>query len=186
MEPLLTQAASLLPRGATCCVVGYGCTSASAHIGPDRISERICEGVDTPAVTNPVSALKAACRHLGVHKLGLISPYVQSVSEKLQSVLQEAGIDITHFASFDEPVEERVVRISPHAIQQAALDIGKRDGCDAVFLSCTNLRTLDIIAAVEAEIGKPVLSSNQVLAWHLGQLGGFGGPEGDFGRLFSV
>ena len=45
-------------------------------------------------------------------------------------------------------------------------------GCDAVFLSCTNLRTLNVIPEIEARIGKPVLSSNQVLAWHLLRLAG--------------
>jgi maleate isomerase len=185
MEPVLTHAASLLPRGATCTAVGYGCTSASAHIGSARIAVRIQEGVDTPAVTEPVSALIAACRHLDIQRLGLISPYVASVSEQLITVLQEAGIEITSFASFEEPVEERVVRIAPDALEQAALDMGRRDDCDALFLSCTNLRTLDVIGPVEAQTGKPVLSSNQVLAWHLGVLGGFssGGPQ--FGRLFA-
>ena len=36
-----------------------------------------------------------------------------------------------------------------------------------IFISCTNLNTLPIIKEIENEIGKPVLSSNQVLAWHM-------------------
>jgi maleate isomerase len=185
MEPELTKAASLLPRGAQCLAVGYGCTSAAAHIGPARIATRIQAGVDTPTVTEPVSALIAACRHLGVRRLGLISPYIASVSDRLRSVLQDAKIEVTHFASFEEPVEERVVRIAPQSVEHAALEIGRRTDCDAIFLSCTNLRTLDVIASVEAKIGKPVFSSNQVLAWHLGLLGGFASGDAEFGQLFT-
>jgi maleate isomerase len=36
---------------------------------------------------------------------------------------------------------------------------------EAVFLSCTNLPTYDVIATLEREIGKPVLTANQVTMW---------------------
>jgi maleate isomerase len=43
---------------------------------------------------------------------------------------------------------------------------------DGLFLSCTNLRTLDVIAPLEEKLKMPVLSSNLVLAWHLSQIAG--------------
>lgn len=182
METKLTAAASLLPRGARFAAVGYGCTSASAEFGSDRVADLIGAGVQTPHVSDPVVALIAACRKLGVSNIGLVSPYVASVSDKLRAVLLSAGIKVTAFESFEEPIEDRVVRIAPASIQAAATQMGRTDACDAVFLSCTNLRTLDIINDAETQIAKPVLSSNQVLAWHLAQLAGFGdsikGPGG--------
>jgi maleate isomerase len=36
---------------------------------------------------------------------------------------------------------------------------------EAVFVSCTNLATYDVIAPLEAELGKPVLTANQVTMW---------------------
>jgi len=63
-----------------------------------------------------------------------------------------------------------VARIAPDSIMAAARQAAR--GADAVFLSCTNLRTLDVIDALEAELGIPVLSSNQVLAWHMAQATG--------------
>nr|MBA3251536.1 Asp/Glu racemase [Geodermatophilaceae bacterium] len=36
---------------------------------------------------------------------------------------------------------------------------------EAVFVSCTNLPTYDVIAPLEAELGKPVLTANQVTLW---------------------
>jgi len=57
---------------------------------------------------------------------------------------------------------------------------------DAIFLSCTNLRTLDVIAPIEERIGKPVLSSNLVLSWHMCRLAQIGQmPEG-FGKLMRT
>jgi maleate isomerase len=181
----LTQAASLLPVGANLSAVGYGCTSGTAQIGAVHIASLIQAGILTPTVTEPVSALIAACAHLGVTRIGLISPYVASVSDQLRVVLADAGIWVTHFASFDEPTEERVVRISPDSITAAAIAMAHAEDCDAVFLSCTNLRTLDVIERIETQIGKPVLSSNQVLAWHLCRLLDIAPQQPQFGRLFD-
>ncbi|GAB5446543.1 maleate cis-trans isomerase family protein [Gymnodinialimonas sp.] len=173
----LTVAASLLPRGADLSVVGFGCTSGTAQIGAARIAELTREGVATKAVTDPVSALVAACQHLGVSRLALVSPYVEEVSTRLMDVLAEAGITITAFASFNEAEEEKVVRIAPQSIIDAARTTAAKAPCDAIFLSCTNLRTLDVIAPVEAELGLPVLSSNLVLAWHMTRLAGLTPPR---------
>ncbi len=167
METVLTQAASLFPVDARFQVVGYGCTSATAHIGAGRIAELVQAGTHTDAVTEPVSALVAACQALKVKRLGLISPYVASVSDQLRAALAENGITVTAFESFEEAEESKVVRIAPESIAQAAIEMAVSSDCDAVFLSCTNLRTLDIIDEVEQATGLPVLSSNQVLAWHL-------------------
>lgn len=181
----LTQTASLLPVGATLSAIGYGCTSGTAQIGADRIATLIKAGIQTPKVTEPVSALIAACAHLGVTRIGLISPYVASVSDQLCIVLADAGIEVTQFATFDEPTEEKVVRIAPDSIMDAAITMGAAEDCEAVFLSCTNLRTLDVIEEIEMQIGKPTLSSNQVLAWHLCHLLDISQERPKHGRLFD-
>lgn len=173
MENNLTASASLLPRGAAFSVVGYGCTSASAIIGPERIAGMIKRGVATAHVTDPLSALVAACRDAGITRIGLLSPYVAKVSNRLIQALDQAGVLVTSFGSFDEPSEARVVRISRGSVRDAAIHVGRSGGCDAVFLSCTNLRSLDVIDEVETELGIPVWSSNQLLAWHMGRLAGF-------------
>lgn len=170
MESVLTQSADLMPKGARFSVVGYGCTSGTAEIGAPRIADLIKAGAPTPHVTEPVSALIAACTSLGIGALGLVSPYVASVSDRLRMVLAEADIKVTGFASFEEPFEANVVRIHPDAIMAAAVEMGQSEDCNAVFLSCTNLRTLDLIEDIEQRIGKPAFSSNQVLAWHMVQL----------------
>lgn len=185
MEDHLTQAASLLPKGASFRVVGYGCTSGTAEIGAERVAELVRAGVRTKTVTEPVTALVQACARFGVSRLGIVSPYVASVSERLLSVLDQAGISNAALASFEEPVEANVVRISEESIVDAALDIGRRKECEAVFLSCTNLRTLDVIPHIEAEVGKPILSSNQVLGWHLCHLAGIAPSAAAPGELFS-
>lgn len=184
MAAQLPAAAALLPNSFRHDAVAYACTSGTTVIGVARVAELVHSGCDTAAVTNPLTALIAACAHLGVKRLALLSPYVESVSERLRQRLGEAGIDTPHFGSFNESAEAKVARIDGESVLQAATALGQHADCDAVFLSCTNLRTLDVIDAIEAQIAKPVLSSNQVLAWHLAQLAGLTLEHAGGGRLW--
>lgn len=184
MEAHLSGAASLFPEGLSFDAIGYGCTSGTAQIGASRVAARIRDGADATHVTEPVSALVAACRHLGLNRLAFLSPYVVEVSEHLRATLAEAGISTPHFGSFDVAEEAKVARINPVSIEDAARSLTLDTDADALFLSCTNLRTLDVIPTLEAALDRPVLSSNQVLAWHLMKLAGVS-VEDAAGRLFG-
>jgi maleate isomerase len=127
----------------------------------------------------------AACKALGARRIGLISPYIADVSAALRQALTNCGLTVQSFASFNEKTEARVARIDPASILSAALRIGADPAVDVVFLSCTNLRTLDIIAQAEAKLGKPVISSNQALAWHMAALSGLPPLDAKYGRLMQ-
>jgi len=167
----LGQSAALLPATAFD-VVGYGCTSGSAQIGPDRIAELVRADVDTRAVTEPVSALIAACRHLGLTRLAFLSPYVETVSDRLRAVLSANGIETPVFGSFDEATEARVVRIDQASIVAASVALTTGAAIDGLFLSCTNLNAVAASGEIARLTGLPVLSSNLVLAWHMCALAG--------------
>ncbi len=186
MAATLPAAARLFPTPAKFAAVGYGCTSGTAQIGADNIARLIRDGVATPEVTEPVSALQNACAALGVTRLGFLSPYVAEVSERLIATLADGGITCPVFGSFDEGNETTVSHIAAQSTYDAALTLAQKGGIDALFLSCTNLRTLDVIAKLETETGLPVLSSNQVLAWDLARRAEVTLPDNDFGQLFRV
>lgn len=170
----ITGAATLLPQAQKFGVIGYGCTSGTAQIGQDQIATLVQAGARTQRVTEPVSALIAACRHLGIKRLAFLSPYIADVSNNLRDVLGEAGVKTPVFGSFAEAEEAKVVRIDATSIIEAARDLCADADVDGLFLSCTNLRTLDVIKPLEDILEMPVLSSNLVLAWHISQLAGVG------------
>jgi len=172
MEAHIGEVARLLPDAQAYDAVGYGCTSGTAQIGADRIADLVRAGCPAKEVSEPLSALIAACRAMGLTRLAFLSPYMERVSDRLRGVLSEHGIQTPIFGSFDEALEARVVRITPASIHRAACSLVAEGDVQAVFLSCTNLNTLDVIETIETETGLPVLSSNQVLAWHLSQLSG--------------
>lgn len=185
MAETLPAAASLFAQPTQFSVVGYGCTSGTAQIGADNIARLVREGCTTPEVTQPVSGLLAACGALNIKRLGFLSPYVEDVSAHLVNVLEANGVACPVFGSFDEACETVVAHISVQSTYDAAVALAAKGGIDALFLSCTNLRTLDIIEKLEAETGLPVLSSNQVLAWHMAQISGTDLTDLPYGRLFK-
>ena len=170
----LTQAASLLPE-AEFDVIAYACTSGTTLIGADKVAELVKVGRKTPHVTNPLTAAVKAIRHVGANSVAIVSPYIPAVSTPIRKAFIAAGFDVPMSISFGERVESSVARIDPDSIRQAALKAVTDSDPDCIFLSCTNLRTLDIIEDLEAETGRPVLSSNMVLAWHMASLAGLGG-----------
>jgi maleate isomerase len=87
--------------------------------------------------------------------------------------------------SWNEPDDAKVGRISPESIREIALDMGRSDRVDTVFISCTNLRALHILEEIETELGKPVISSNQALGWHCLRLAGISDRLPRFGSLFN-
>ncbi len=186
MADHMTAAARLFPAHAKLDAVGYGCTSGTAQIGSARISELIRAGVETRAVTEPVSALIAACGALGVGRLAFLSPYVADVSDRLREVIAAYGVETSVFGTFAEPTEANVARIDGASVAGAARALVPGSGAEALFLSCTNLRTLALIEPLEKELGLPVLSSNLVLAWHMLHLcGGNATPDAP-GALFAA
>jgi len=186
MEAALPRAASLLPPAARFDAIGYACTSGTTLIGADRVAALVAANATTGAVSNPLTAAFAALDALGAGAVAIVSPYVASVAEPIRAAFETRGFAVPAALSFGEQIEARVARIDPTSIRDAALRIGTTAGVDAVFLSCTNLRTLDIIDELEQRLGVPVLSSNQVLAWHMARLAQAPVSPSAPGRLFRL
>lgn len=170
METDLSAAAALLPPAAGFDVVGYACTSGTAQIGAEKVRALVAAGTRIRHVTNPLTAALAAFDEFGTKRVGIVSPYIPSVADSVRQAFAAQGILVPDVLSFGEEVEARVARIDPQSIADAARALARRCDLDAVFLSCTNLRTYDIAPDLEAELGLPVLSSNRALAWHMSRL----------------
>lgn len=185
MEAELPRTVALLPGGATFSAIGYACTSGSTVIGPDRVRDLVRTVHPAAQVTNPLTAVTAACDALGVRRIGFLTPYVADVSAAMRRALEDYGLEIASFGSFEQSEEAVVARIAPASVLDAMIEVGGAPGADAVFASCTNLRSFDVIAEAEARLGKPVISSNQAFFWHLRRLAGLETSGMGPGRLFE-
>ncbi|WP_010489458.1 maleate cis-trans isomerase family protein [Pseudomonas sp. S9] len=166
----LTQSAALLVPGLPLDVLAFGCTSGSILIGEQEVSRLINLAHPGIAVTNPWSAVKAALRELNARKVAVLTPYIGEVNYPIYLGLQQAGLEISAFGTFAVLDDALIPRIPADAIAQAAEQLLLGSKANALFLSCTNLHSLELLDELEQRLGLPVISSNQALFWHALQL----------------
>ena len=145
-------------------VVAYACTSGSfvnGVAGERRLAKAMREAGAPAAVTTSGSLLEALMT-LGVERIAVATPYGVDVAALLHDFLAEAGVETVSSAHLG--LQGDIWQVPYETTAQLARDADARDA-DAVFVSCTNLATYDLIAPLERELGKPVLTANQVTMW---------------------
>ncbi len=185
MKPLIAEAAALLPVEWRFKSIGYGCTSGSMVIGEDEVERLVHSAHPGAAVTNPLTGGLAGLAALGCRRIAVLTPYVRSVNDGVVAALRERGLEITAFASYEEPDDNVVGKISVGEIVRASVALAEEDDVDGVFVSCTSLRTIDAIPAIEAASGKPATSSNHAMVWHMLRQSGIDEPIAGLGQLFE-
>jgi maleate isomerase len=144
--------------------VAYGCTSGSfigGLAGEAALVAGMVEAGAPMAVTTSGGVI-AAAHALGLKNLAVVTPYDESVGAKLRAYLNEAGVEVA--AQNDIGLTGRIWTV-PYEVTADLARRTAQGGGDAVFLSCTNLRTYDLIASLEQELGVPVITANQVTMW---------------------
>ena len=165
MQIDLPTASELLPK-ITYDSIGYACTSGATIIGSSEVEKLINSKQESRLVTDPIKATKEALINLNCHNIAFVSPYEKSVTEAMRLNLHQDGFKIKDQISFNETDDTVVARIAEEDCLKAIIDIGRND-VDAIFISCTNLKTFNIIDKAEKILQKPVISSNQALIWHM-------------------
>lgn len=184
MEGRIAEAADLILPGVPLDVIGYGCTSASMVIGEDKVGALIRESRPGVATTTPVTAARAAFQRLGMKRIALLTPYVDSINQWMRGYFEERGTPVPVMGSFTEENDNDAACVSLDSIEQAALELGADPRVDGVFVSCTSLRLVAVAERLEQRLGKPITSSNHALIWHCLRLAGVEDPLPGYGRLF--
>jgi maleate isomerase len=185
MESHLEAAAGLLVPGSKLDVVGFSCTSGTAAIGAAKVAEAIRRARPGIAVTTPIEAGAEGLRQLGCRRISLLTPYRAATADLVSGYFEEQGFVIDRKATFDLDGDPDMNRVTPEALIAAGRRILHPDS-DALFISCTGLRTAPVVAALEKAIGRPVVTSNQALAWHALRLGNVPDRVTGRGRLFEA
>ncbi len=160
----LGDAARLLPENLD--AIAYVCTSGSIAAGEAAV-ERAIRGVQPE--TSPVALVTCvveALRHLGITRVALGTPYLDEVNRMEARFLEGRGFDICSMRGLGIARGRDMARVEPRDIVRLALDVCTRD-CDGIFLSCTALRAVEVVDAIEERTGRPVVTSNQALVWRM-------------------
>lgn len=185
MGPQLAAAAASLIEGHPLDAIGFGCTSATVAIGYGEIAAQIGAGRPGLPVTTPITAALTAFELFKVRKISMLTPYIDSVNQPMRRFLEEAGITVLNLAAFGLESDLDMCRVAPDAIRRAAI-ASCADEADALFISCTALRGVEVIESLESELGRPVFSSNQCLFWDALRRSGYAEPITGYGCLLRA
>lgn len=177
--PRLKAAGELLVPGISLAGIGFGCTSASAVLG-DGVEAAF--GGRAP-VSTPMSAALRAFAALRVGRVALMTPYIPATTDLVGDYLAGHGLQIVarHSMGYHD---DRDMALLP---AQKLIEFVKQSDhpeAEALFLSCTALPAVPLIARLEDMLGKPVVSANLALFWAMLDLADI--PATGIGQLFRT
>ena len=184
MQPSLTVGAGLILPDETLDAVMYSCTSASVVIGDRNIEAAIHASKPGVPVVTPTAAAVKGLQALGAKRISVLTPYTIETSRPMADYFADLGFAIDRFTCLDLSDDREMARIAPDeiaAFAREALD----PQSDALFISCTAVRAAEVAARIEAETGKPVVTSNLATAWACLRLCGDDRARPELGQLMT-
>ncbi|WP_039636170.1 aspartate/glutamate racemase family protein [Streptomyces sp. 769] len=155
---------ALRDRGAEAVV--WACTSASFVFGWDGAQRQVRE---LSAIAGlPASSTSFAFAHavqaLGVHRVAIAATYPADVAAYFHAFLKAAGAEVVATRGSGIITAAEVGTWGRDEVLALAR-AGDHPDAEAVLLPDTALHTAAHLPALEAALGKPVLTANQVTVW---------------------
>ncbi len=183
-EPLL--AAARLLADAKVGVIAWNGTSGN-WLG-EAADRALCAAIETetgiPATTSML-AIAAALDRAGARTIGLVTPYVDEVQARIIDNYEAQGIVCIAERHLGDHGNFSFATWTEEEIGGLVRDVAAARP-DAVAVICTNFLGAPIAAALEAEIGVPVIDSTAVTLWQALSIAGVPPRRvRGWGRLFS-
>lgn len=164
-------------------VICYGCTGGGFIKGPgyDQQLTNEIKAATGIAGTTTIVGVTDALNAFGAKKLCVASPYEPWLNEKLRDFLGKTGFDVLAIKGLGTQAHSTV---RPQDVEALVMSVDRPDAA-AIFISCTNFGTLDIIDSLENKLGKPVITSNSASMWKMMRMVGDTSAVRGGGRLFQ-
>lgn len=146
--------------------VVWACTSGSFVYGWEGAQDQVrtlARAAGLPASSTSFAFVHAA-RELGVRRVAVGATYPDDVATLFVEFLRAAGLEVTSVKDAGIITAAEVGTWGEAEVFALAREADAPDA-DAVLLPDTALHTAAHLPALEKELGKPVLTANQVTVW---------------------
>jgi maleate cis-trans isomerase len=143
---------------------------------------RFGEETETPFIS-AWTALRDALAKLGARRIAIGTPYPASIHAMVPGFFQERGFEVRSHATLDILAMREVPTVDAARLKAFVSRLDTK-GSDTLVLLATDLPTFGSIAALERELGIPVLTSNQTILWGALSKLGVSGVR-NLGKLFG-
>jgi len=185
--PGVDNAAELL-AAAPLNAIAYGFTSSAYLIGVEGEAEMIARLERRTRGIPVVAACQAAMeglRVLGAKLIALVDPpwFDAELNGLGRRYYESAGFEVVYSAPCGLPSDQ--AKITPADLHAWVSEHVSTDA-DAVVLGGNGFRAVGTIAALEEDLGRPVVTANQALLWAALRVADADpGSVSDYGRLFG-
>jgi maleate isomerase len=137
---------------------------------------------NVPTTTTSTSVIDALNK-LGIKKVSVAMPYLEDVSRAAVKFVEDSGFKVVT-AKWLNKTGKAIQELSKETLYHLAREVDDTES-EAVFISCTNLHTFEIIDKLECDLQKPVITSNQATIWNMLRLAGINDKIEGYGQLLS-
>jgi maleate cis-trans isomerase len=147
-------------------LVIYGCTAAGFLGGPDGNADMVARLRQRTGATviSTAGAMIDALQNAGVSETAVVTPYLQAVNDGLRRYLESSGIAVETLNSFFCKTTAELGQITQAQVLDLALQT-VTPASQSLFVACSQLPTINVVAQLRARLGFPVWSSIQATAW---------------------
>lgn len=153
----------------------YACLVAVMHGGRScmeqtqsrLLARAVATGPLRPAVVTSAGALVQGLQALRATKVTMITPYRQSLTERVSAALAEYGIEVLQSHSLEVVDNVAVGRLDTAGLARIAARMDHGGAHALVLSACVQMPSLAVIEQVEQVLGLPVLSAATASTWSL-------------------
>ena len=153
-------------------VLGYACLVAIMSMGlgyhrqsQDRLHACTIDNQAPAPVVSSAGALVDGLKALGARRIVVVCPYLKPLTQLVVDYLAAEGFEVIDHVALEIPDNLEVGRHDPQRLPEIVRGL-RWQGADAIVLSaCVQMPSLPVIAAVEAEVGIPVVSAAVCTTW---------------------
>jgi maleate isomerase len=185
-NPELERAAGLL-GSAPIDVMCFGGTSASFVHGTaydQELIRKLKAWAPGPKITTASTASLEALAEVKAGPVALATPYVDGIQARAIRFLEENGHKVIRHRNLGIDKDRALAEVPLEEVYELVLSVDHPEA-SAVFISCTNFRSVGAIESLESALGKPVISAVQASFWHCLQIAGVKGAKPGYGSLFK-
>ena len=186
LEKLVPDAAELIShaRPAAVAMVCTGGSFAGGYGYDKKLIQMMKERNGNLPTTTTSTSMIDAFNRLGIRKISMAVPYLEEVAVVEKKFIEDHGIQVLNMKWLNLQDALEIASVRKETIYSLAKEVDEPEA-EAVFISCVALHTMEVIEALEHDLNKPVISSNQATIWNLLRMANVNEKIEGYGQLLS-
>lgn len=184
-EEFIADASEMIThvRPSVVVMAGTGVSFIGGHGYDQMLIKKMKERNGNLPTTTTSTSVIDALKKMKITKVSMGMAYVEPVSRTVMKFVEDSGVKVLN-AKWLNKAGPDIGEVSKETIYHLAREVDVPES-QAIFISCVNLHTVEIIETIEKDLQKPVITSNQATMWNILRMANINDKIPGFGQLLS-